>query len=156
MTWLPAARSRLASTLKMALFPDPRLPRMIVLAPARTRSNAADSTKYFSSPRPMSRSAAGAPKSRLRMTFGGSDNPAITAQRDTPGPAVKARSGAGPGGRAGQLSSAGRPKRAKASAGGSCGVSWNRNAVTAAIRSPSIVSTSRTAAANRPVAGSGR
>ena len=70
MTWLPSARSLLASTLKIALFPEPRLPRMIVLAPDWTRWNAADSTKYFSSPRPISRSAAGAPKSSSRMAFG--------------------------------------------------------------------------------------
>ncbi len=43
---------------------------MIVLVPVLTRSKAADSTKYFSSPRPMSRSAAGAPKSSSRMVFG--------------------------------------------------------------------------------------
>src|SRR6266487_2406028 len=49
---------------------------MMVFAPQRTRWYAADSTKYFSSPRPMSRSAAGAPKSRLRRTLADNAKPA--------------------------------------------------------------------------------
>src|SRR6266498_2698062 len=76
MTWLPVDRSLLASTLKIALFPEPRFPRMIVLALERTRWNTADATKYFSSPRPMSSSADGAPKSRPRMIFGDHLHPA--------------------------------------------------------------------------------
>jgi hypothetical protein len=47
----------------MALLPIPRFPTTMRFAPERTLLLASDSTKYPSSPRSISRSADGAPKS---------------------------------------------------------------------------------------------